>query len=71
MLQGFGTRTVTAIGLVVIAAVAVFLLEWNLQAAIIALVGGIAAVMVILFHFSSHGWNVGSTGNQHHVQVNK
>ena len=38
---------------------------------IVALVGGIAAVMVILFHFSSHGWNVGSTGNQHHVQVNK
>ena len=46
MLQGFGTRTVTAIGLVVIAAVAVFLLEWNLQAAIIALVGGIAAALV-------------------------
>jgi two-component system phosphate regulon sensor histidine kinase PhoR len=46
MLHGFGSRTVTAIGLVVIAAAAVFLLEWNLQAAIIALVGGVAAALV-------------------------
>ena len=46
MLHGFGSRTVTAIGLVVIAAGAVFLLEWNLQAAIIALVGGVAAALV-------------------------
>jgi len=38
---------------------------------IVALVGGIAAVMLILIHFSSHGWNVGSTGNRHHIQVNK
>ncbi|WP_242137469.1 ATP-binding protein [Sphingomonas sp. TREG-RG-20F-R18-01] len=45
MLQGFGSRTVIAIGLVVIAAIAVFLLEWNLQAAIIALVGGVAAAL--------------------------
>ncbi|WP_010164444.1 ATP-binding protein [Sphingomonas sp. PAMC 26617] len=45
MLQGFGSRTVIAIGLVVIAAIAVFLLEWNLQAAIITLVGGVAAAL--------------------------
>ncbi|WP_277969660.1 ATP-binding protein [Sphingomonas echinoides] len=46
MLHGFGSRTVTAIGLVIVAAIAVFLLEWNLQAAIISLVGGIAAALV-------------------------
>jgi hypothetical protein len=38
---------------------------------LVALIGGIAAVMVILFHFSSHGWNVGSTGNQQLIQVKK
>lgn len=38
---------------------------------LVALVGGIAAVMVILFHFSSHGWNVGSTANQQLIQVKK
>jgi hypothetical protein len=31
---------------------------------LVALMGGIAAVLIIMFHFSSHGWNVGSTGNQ-------
>jgi hypothetical protein len=38
---------------------------------LVALIGGIAAALVIMFHFSSHGWNVGSTGNQHLIQVNK
>lgn len=38
---------------------------------LVALIGGIAAVMVILFHFSSHGWNVGSTANQQLIQVKK
>jgi hypothetical protein len=38
---------------------------------LVALIGGIAAALVILFHFSSHGWNVGSTGNQQLIQVKK
>jgi len=38
---------------------------------LVALLGGIAAVLVIMFHFSSHGWNVGSTGNQQTIQVKK
>jgi hypothetical protein len=38
---------------------------------LVALLGGIAAVLFILFHFSSHGWNVGSTGNQQLIQVKK
>jgi hypothetical protein len=38
---------------------------------LVALIGGIAATLVILFHFSSHGWNVGSTGNQQLIQVKK
>ena len=45
MLQGFGSRTITAIALVVVAAIAVFLLDWDLQPAIITLVGGIAAAL--------------------------
>ena len=45
MLQGFGSRTITAIGIVVVAATAVFLLEGGLQAALITLVGGIAAAL--------------------------
>jgi two-component system phosphate regulon sensor histidine kinase PhoR len=46
MLHGFGSRTITAIALVVVAAVAVFLLESDLQPALITLVGGIAAALV-------------------------
>jgi hypothetical protein len=38
---------------------------------LVALLGGIAAVLVITFHFSNHGWNVGSTGNQQSIQVKK
>ncbi len=38
---------------------------------LVALLVGIAAVFVILFHFSSHGWNVESTGNQQMIQVKK
>ena len=38
---------------------------------LVALIGGIAATLVIMFHFSSHGWNVGSTGNQQLIQVKK
>src|ERR1700712_3865490 len=30
---------------------------------LVALVGGIAAALIIMFHFSSQGWNVESTGN--------
>src|ERR1700722_13126941 len=38
---------------------------------LVALLGGIAAALIIMFHFSSHGWNVGSTGNQQLIQVKK
>ena len=38
---------------------------------VVALVAGIAAALIILFHFSSHGWKVDSTGNQQQVQLNK
>jgi hypothetical protein len=34
-----------------------------------ALIGGIAAALIILIHFSSSGWNVESTGNQQTIQV--
>ena len=46
MVQGFGSRTVVALALVAIAGIAVFLLEWSLQSAIITLVGGVAAALV-------------------------
>ena len=46
MLNGFGLRTLTAIGIVAVASAAVFLLESELQPALIALVGGIAAALV-------------------------
>ena len=46
MLQGFGSRTITAIGLIVVAAIAVFLLAGDLQPALVTLVGGIAAALV-------------------------
>ena len=36
-----------------------------------ALIGGIAAALIIMFHFSSIGWNVESTGNQQTIQVKK
>jgi hypothetical protein len=38
---------------------------------LVALIGGIAAALVIMFHFSSKGWNVESTGNEQTIQVNK
>jgi hypothetical protein len=38
---------------------------------LVALIGGIVAAMVIMFHFSNRGWNVGSTGNQQLIQVTK
>jgi hypothetical protein len=36
---------------------------------LVALVAGIAAALIIMFHFSSSGWNVESTGNQQTIQV--
>ncbi|HET7003321.1 MAG TPA: hypothetical protein VFI33_18490 [Puia sp.] len=36
---------------------------------LVALVGGIAAALIIMIHFSSRGWNVESTGNQQTIQV--
>jgi hypothetical protein len=36
---------------------------------LVALIGGIAAALIIMFHFSSRGWNVESTGNQQTIQV--
>ncbi len=42
---GFGSRTITAIGIVIVAAIAVFLIDSGLQAALITLVGGIAAAL--------------------------
>jgi hypothetical protein len=36
---------------------------------LVALIGGIAAALIILIHFSSSGWNVESTGNQQTIQV--
>jgi hypothetical protein len=38
---------------------------------LVALMGGIIAVMIIMFHFSSRGWNVESTGNQQTIHVKK
>jgi hypothetical protein len=38
---------------------------------LVALIGGIAAAMIIMFHFSSRGWNVESTGNQQLIQIKK
>lgn len=45
MFQGFGLRTIQAIGILAIAALAVFLLGSGVQATLITLVGGIAAVL--------------------------
>ena len=36
---------------------------------LVALIGGIAAALIIMFHFSSQGWNVESTGNQQTIRV--
>jgi hypothetical protein len=36
---------------------------------LVALIGGIAAALIILIHFSSRGWNVESIGNQQTIQV--
>jgi hypothetical protein len=38
---------------------------------LVALIGGIAACLIIMIHFSSRGWNVESTGNQQIIQVKK
>ena len=38
---------------------------------LVALLGGIAASLVIMTHFSSNGWKVESTGNQQLIQVKK
>ncbi|KQS04329.1 ATPase [Sphingomonas sp. Leaf357] len=45
MVQGFGIRTLTAIGLVAVAAIAVFLLGHDVQATLVTLIGGVAAVL--------------------------
>lgn len=46
MLSGFGPRTLTAIGIVALVAVAATLLNGDLQAGLIVMVGGIAAVLI-------------------------
>jgi hypothetical protein len=38
---------------------------------LVALIGGIAAALLIMIHFSSHGWSVESIGNQQLIQVKK
>ncbi|MDP4128605.1 MAG: hypothetical protein Q8918_00185 [Bacteroidota bacterium] len=38
---------------------------------LVALITGVAALLLIAIHFSSHGWNVESTGNQQAIHVNK
>ena len=38
---------------------------------LVALLGGIAAALIIMFHFSFKGWRVESTGNQQLIQVKK
>ncbi|MFC3581715.1 ATP-binding protein [Sphingomonas hylomeconis] len=45
MFHGFGLRTLTAIGIVAIAALAVFLLGHDIQPTLVTLIGGIAAVL--------------------------
>ncbi|MDO7840986.1 ATP-binding protein [Sphingomonas immobilis] len=46
MLNGFGLRTLTAIGIVAVAAVAVFAIESDIQPALVTLIGGIAAALI-------------------------
>jgi hypothetical protein len=36
-----------------------------------ALALGIIAIIILLFHFSSHGWHTDTMGNQHVLQVDK
>ena len=36
-----------------------------------ALVAGVIALLIILFHFSSHGWKIDSAGNQQKLEVKK
>jgi hypothetical protein len=38
---------------------------------LVALITGVAAALIILFHFSSHGWKPESTGNQQTLRLNK
>jgi two-component system phosphate regulon sensor histidine kinase PhoR len=45
MVQGFGIRTAFAIGIVAVAAFAVFLLGRDIQSTLVTLIGGIAAVL--------------------------
>jgi two-component system phosphate regulon sensor histidine kinase PhoR len=45
MFHGFGLRTLTAIGIVAIAAIAVLLLSHDVQPTLVTLVGGVAAVL--------------------------
>ncbi len=45
MVQGFGIRTAFAIGIVAVAAIAVFLLGQDIQPTLVTLIGGIAAVL--------------------------
>ncbi|OQW75133.1 MAG: ATPase [Proteobacteria bacterium ST_bin13] len=46
MLDAFGYRTLTAIAVIVVAAIAIVMLEQGLQGGLIVLVGGVAAVLV-------------------------
>ena len=46
MFDAFGLRTITAISIIAVAALAVFLLEGDVQAALVTLVGGVAAALV-------------------------
>ena len=38
---------------------------------LVAILGGVLAAMVIIIHFSAHGWKVESSGNQQVIQVKK
>lgn len=46
MLDAFGYRTLTAIAVIVVAAIAIMMLEQGLEGGLIVLVGGVAAVLV-------------------------
>ena len=45
MVQGFGIRTISAIGIIAVAAIAIALLTHDIQSVLVALIGGIAAVL--------------------------
>jgi hypothetical protein len=36
-----------------------------------AIIAGVIALLIILFHFSSHGWKIDSAGNQEKLETNK